>query len=104
MSAVTSRKNKFQGLVVRGQEIATLNVIGNLDSGKFERTGGDVDVLDEVVPHRPGALLPRQPYDHGDANALFIEKLLAAQVADAVVGPEEGRGGVEGRGSLGVGE
>ena len=52
-------------------------------------------MLDEVVPHRPGALLPRQPYDHGNANAFFIEELLAAQVTDTMVGPEKDRGRIQ---------
>ena len=62
---------------------------------KFERASGDVDVLDEVVPLRACALLLGQPNDQGDADAFFIEKLFAAQVADAVVGPKEDRSRVQ---------
>ena len=52
-------------------------------------------MLDEVVPYRACALFIRQTDDQGDAYAFFVEELFAAQVADAVVRPQEDRGRVQ---------
>ena len=37
----------------------------------------------------PALLFLRQPDDHGDMDALFVEELFAPQVADSMIRPQE---------------
>ena len=65
-----------------------------VDPRQRERSGGHVDVLDQVVAD--DALGDaRSAHDERNVCALVVEKLLAAGVADAVIGHEEHDGVVE---------
>ena len=88
IAAVASGKDRRPLLVVLAEDVASLHVFGNLDSGECERKGRDVDVLHEVVANLPG-LDGRSGDDQRHVQAFIVEKLLPPGMADSVVGHEE---------------
>ncbi len=71
-----------------------IHIIGNFDSGEFQRSRRHIDMTDQFILH-----LRLQhcgsPYDKRNARAFIVEKLFAARLTNPVVGNEEDYGIIE---------
>ena len=76
-----------RGVVLR-EDVPSLHPGRGRDPGQGKGRGCHVDMLDEVVPHG-AATDTRSANDERDVRSLVVQKLLAAGVADSVVGHEE---------------
>ena len=92
-STVSSQRSRAantasRGLVVLGQHISAVHRLRNGNSRRGESQCRQVDVLDQIVAH--SALGNARPAnDERHVRSFVVEKLLAAGVADAVIGHED---------------
>ena len=73
--------------IVGSEDVLALHPGGDAEAGGGEREGREVDLFNQVGPNDSGRDA-RAADDERDMGPFFVEELLAAGVADAVVGHE----------------
>ena len=89
VAAVAGRDNIVARFGVRAEQRPAFHPAGDLDARKCQRRRGHVNVSHQVFPHQAGLDPARRSYYERHPGALLAEELLAAGVADAVIGEKE---------------